>query len=131
MHLVPVENTNMPSWVWDGFDWCDDLFFEAPDWRSDPDIQSVTRLPQGTTLRQLMTPKLWRQLNAIVVKKERSTFLKPWVLVLSIDALMFEQHDGVDPEFRKRLAKFPKPVAFLKQLESQHKHLKPCLTASI
>jgi len=113
MHAFPVENINMPSWIWDGFDWCEVLFFEAPDWQSDPDAESVAKLPQGTTLKKLVTPKLWRQLNALVTDKQKLTFLKPWVLMVSIETLMFYLKDGVEPQFRQRLAKCPKQVAYL------------------
>jgi uncharacterized protein YbaP (TraB family) len=115
MHGFPVENKNMPTWVWDGFDWCEDLVFEGPDPRFDTDFEAVSRLPNGTTLKQLMKPKTWRELCAIVPseRKDKLTHSKPWVAFIGIGNLLLKQFDGVESQFRKRLEKFPKPVTAL------------------
>jgi uncharacterized protein YbaP (TraB family) len=115
MHGFPVENTNMPSWVWDGFNWCEDLVFEAPDPRYDTDFDSVATLPKGTTLKQLMSPKSWRELKAIVPehKKDKLLYLKPWVAFIALGEVLLKQFEGVEIQFRKRLCLFPKPVTAL------------------
>ncbi len=113
MHVFPVQNTNLPSWVWDGFDWCDDLFFEHCDPKSDADIPIVTRLRGGTTLQQLMSPKLWRTFKATIPEWKKWNALKPWIVFASIEAVMYPHFNGVEKQFRNRLTTTPKPLAFL------------------
>jgi uncharacterized protein YbaP (TraB family) len=111
MHLFPVEHTNMPSWVWDGFNWCDELVFEADNHHQD--LGKVAISQGGPTVKEIMSRKLWRRVNSLWGKQKGLFALKLWPIMAGLESKLWKQFPGVEPQFRDRLLTKPKPLTFL------------------
>jgi hypothetical protein len=103
IHEFPVENRNMPKWVWNGFNWCEGLFFEG----NGEALGTVGFSDDGFTLKQKLPRDLWDGVITFWVP-ERAMLVKPWVTMAVHDRIMGAIHPGVESQFKKRHKLNPK-----------------------
>jgi uncharacterized protein YbaP (TraB family) len=67
MHIFP-KATELPKWAWDAFEWCEALYFEAPQ-VSDPEhMQEYGRafnLEGDPIIKELVSAGLGKKINAV------------------------------------------------------------------
>jgi ribosome modulation factor len=114
MHEFPVENQNMPKWVWDGFIWCEGLFMEG-----NGDVLGTVGLLDSMdkfTLQQKLPRELWSGLIRFWPPENDALTAKTWVTMAVHDRIMGAVYHGVEWQFKERHRL--KPKRFLDYLET-------------
>jgi uncharacterized protein len=116
MHLLPENNTGLPKWAVQAFEWAELLVFE-----SDPQaIVPYFKASSPQSLRNELKPASFETLCSLWPKSE--TFpqiedVRPWVVFLLSSALTQRVTLGVEPQFIKWALEQSKQVEFLERGE--------------
>jgi uncharacterized protein len=71
MDLFSSDSSHMPGWLSDAYDWAGDLVIE-----SEPNsIVPHLRLPDGSTLRERLPERAWRELLSLLPDHDSATTL--------------------------------------------------------
>ena len=117
MHILPKENSGLPTWAMEAFDWAEDVAFE-----SDPTtIAPYVRTSNPTHLSDNLTPATWNTLSTLWSQAGAHGVLeamRPWAVLLTSSVFAQSHVPGIEPQFIEWAKQRSKPVHFLETAES-------------
>jgi len=107
MHWFPPDSPNIPNWILEAYDWCEQLVVEC----DDPAIFSHIKLPEGQSLEKRIPPDVWLALLNLWPKTYPPLFsVKPWFVLTALPTLLNPVVIGVDQRLIQRAKTDGKPV---------------------
>jgi uncharacterized protein YbaP (TraB family) len=114
MHQWPVESgpRELPAWVWDGYQWSEQLYLEA----DLADAGGIVRLSAGDSLQQYLPASIWAALQRVTPPGMNLAVLKPWAALMTLQVLGKTMVEGVEPQLSARAHADKKPIRHLETM---------------
>lgn len=116
MHMLPANNSGLPSWAINAFEWAEVLVFE-----SDPStILPLLSSPTPTNLQRELSPAAWETLRGLWPTTGHLPSLevvRPWAALLLASVFTQRTSHGVESQFMQWASEQSKPVHFLETAE--------------
>lgn len=117
LHVLPANNSGLPSWAVRAFEWAEVLVFE-----SEPQgILPFLRSPSPTNLQNDLTSAAWATLRSLWPTTGPLPSLeevRPWAALLFSNMLTHKTTQGVEALFMQWASEQSKPVHFLETGEA-------------
>jgi uncharacterized protein YbaP (TraB family) len=116
MHLIPANNSGLPNWAIEAFEWAEVLVFES----DPPTILPLVQAPAPTDLQQTLTPQAWKTLHGLWPKTGQLPpieSVRPWAALLFSSVFAQRVAQGIEAQLMQWAVEQSKPVLFLETAE--------------
>jgi uncharacterized protein len=113
LHRLPAPSPGLPDWIWRGYEWSEELIFEADAtdalkyfFSEGPSLK--TKIPRDTwdALVRVWPPPMLASLES----------MKPWGVLLTLPHLAMASKEGVEPLLTARAKQDAKPIQYLETM---------------
>lgn len=116
MHLLPANNSGLPNWATQAFEWAEALVFES----DPPTILPLFQSPTPVDLQRQVSPATWATLRGLWPASSPLPPLeavRPWAALLLSAAFTQHTAPGIEGQFMQWANEQSKPVEFLETAE--------------
>lgn len=117
MHMLPANNSGLPRWAIEAFEWAEVLVFES----DPPTILPLLPSPTPAHLQRELTPTAWEALRGLWPTTGHLPSLeavRPWAALLLSSVFTQRTAHGIETQFMQWASEQSKPVHFLETAEA-------------
>ena len=116
MHLLPADNSGLPAWAMQAFEWAEALVFES----DPPTILPLLRSPTSVDLQTQVSPVTWARIHGLWPTSSPLPSLeavRPWAALLLATVFTQRTVPGIEGQFMQWASEQSKPIGFLENAE--------------
>lgn len=112
IHSFPQPCPDVPKWLWQAYDWAEDLVVES----SSDTFAPHRRLANGDRLSDYLPPDVFQQLSAIWDASEGPLEeMKPWAVFLALPSMIVRMVPGVEGQLINKAKRQKKPIYWIEK----------------